>query len=174
MADHDSLRQMFEKASRENYRLFYSIAYHILRDAAASEDAVQDGFFKALQSLDRLEDPRAVVPWTSRIVHNAAIDLTRKQKKTALDINDPAVEPAAVNRTGEFEDVRQLLLDEIAELSDNLSSVIRLRFFEGCDIEEISTRLHITPNSTRVRLHRALEVLRRVPRLRKLEDRSEP
>jgi RNA polymerase sigma-70 factor (ECF subfamily) len=112
-----------------------------------------------------LDDPAAVVSWLVRIVRNVALDETRRRKMATTDLVDSPVEPVDQSGRGPESDTRQLLLDEIGTLSEGLAEVVVLRFFEGLEIEQIGKRLGLTSNAVRVRLHRGLEHLRRMPRI---------
>jgi RNA polymerase sigma-70 factor (ECF subfamily) len=166
------LRQWFERVVADNYRLLYSVAYPIVRQPAACEDAVQEGCLRAYRSLGKLDDPAAVVSWLVRIVRNVALDETRRKKMASTDLVDSPVEPVDQRSAGPESDLRQLLLDEIGTLSEGLAEVVVLRFFEGLDIEQIGKRLGLTSNAVRVRLHRGLEHLRTVPRIAGLSEVS--
>jgi RNA polymerase sigma-70 factor (ECF subfamily) len=173
MTQPDSLRDWFERVVRENERLFINVAYAVLRNPAAAEDAAQDGLLKAYSRLSALADPQAIVPWIAAIIRNCAIDIVRKQKAKAIDITEPGLEPPAAPQTGHYSDVRDLLLEEIGKLSHDQATGILLHYFEGLDIDQIAKRLHITPNTARVRLHRGRENLRRATRIRDLGEESE-
>jgi RNA polymerase sigma-70 factor (ECF subfamily) len=167
------LRQWFERVVRDNYRLLYSVAFPIVRQPAACEDAVQEGCLRAYRNLGKLDDPAAVVPWLVRIVRNVALDEARRRKIATAELVDSPMEPVDRTAAGPESDMRQLLMDEIATLSDGLAEVIALRFFEGLEIEQIGKRLGLTSNAVRVRLHRGLEHLRRLPRIANLSEVSE-
>src|ERR1700733_5010493 len=49
-----------------------AIAFYILRDHHAAEDATQDAFVAAYQSLPKLRDPGSFGPWTATILRRRA------------------------------------------------------------------------------------------------------
>jgi len=67
---------------------------------------------------------------------------------------------------------QRLLMAALNKLPETLASVVRLRFFEDCDILEIASRLALRRNTAEVRLHRALKQLAKDPALRALEGRE--
>src|SRR3954471_82605 len=79
------LRSWFEEQVVENHRLFYSIAYQVLRDAHEAEDAVQTAVCKAWSNLGELHDPAAVVGWVAKITRHTAIDMGRKRREVVTD-----------------------------------------------------------------------------------------
>jgi RNA polymerase sigma-70 factor (ECF subfamily) len=59
------------------------VAVRILGDANEAAEAVQDAFFKAYLSIDKLKEPRRFEVWLLRIVANAAISQRRAVKRRA-------------------------------------------------------------------------------------------
>jgi RNA polymerase sigma-70 factor (ECF subfamily) len=173
MGTQSDLRQWFERVVSDNYRLLYSVAFPIVRQAAACEDAVQEGCLRAYRNLAKLDDPAAVVSWLVRIVRNVALDEARRRKMATAELVDSPIEPVDRTAAGPESDMRQLLMEEIATLSEGLAEVIALRFFEGLEIEQIGKRLGLTSNAVRVRLHRGLEHLRSSPRIAVLSEVNE-
>ena len=167
--DLSELSAWFEQRVLENYRLFFSIAYQILRDQHEAEEATQDAVLKAWNRLGELHDPASLVGWVARIARNTALDRRRRPVQESvdeafLDALHPAVD--APMPLPDQQDDRASLLREIGELPDGQAVVVTLRFFEGLDIRQIAGRLGVMENAVRVRLHRGLENLRRRPRLR--------
>src|SRR5918992_5493554 len=60
----------------------YAIAYLVLRDRHAAEDAVQDGLLHAWRAMPALRDASRFDAWLRRIVVRAAIDVARRRRPT--------------------------------------------------------------------------------------------
>ncbi len=58
-----------------------AIAYNVLGDHHLAEDAVQEGFGRALVKLPGLKKPESYGGWLGRICRNAAIDAVRARKQ---------------------------------------------------------------------------------------------
>ena len=65
---------------RYNQRLF-RVARAILRDDDDAADAVQEGYIKAFNALDRFRGPRGLGAWLATIVRNEALQRLRKTRR---------------------------------------------------------------------------------------------
>ncbi|MEM7680574.1 MAG: sigma-70 family RNA polymerase sigma factor [Planctomycetota bacterium] len=163
--DEDS-RAWFERIVRDHYRFLYATAARVLRRPEDAEDAVQTGVLKAMQRLDQLTEPKAIVGWLGRIVRHAAIDIARKPNRatTSTELLDSSALEPVDDKPGQ--DEIALVLHEVDQLPESQAEVITLRFVEGLSVAELAERLGITPNAARVRMFRGYERLRANPRLR--------
>src|SRR5260370_1186935 len=64
---------------------FVGIAYSILRNREAAEDAVQDAVLSAYMHLRNFEGRSAFTTWFTRIVLNAALMILRKRTNSRID-----------------------------------------------------------------------------------------
>src|SRR3954470_9761344 len=87
-------RESFGALVRMHQRRAYIVARSIVLTHEDAEDAVQDGFLRAYQALDRFDPGQAFGAWLNRIVANAALDLARRNKvRSAEELSDST--PAA-------------------------------------------------------------------------------
>lgn len=63
----------------------YAVARAIVTVHEDAEDAVQEGFVRAYQALDRFDTGQSFGAWLSRIVANAALDIQRRRKVRATE-----------------------------------------------------------------------------------------
>src|SRR5688500_17374455 len=70
----------FSGLVRLHQRRAYLVARAIVTVHEDAEDALQDGFVRAFQALDRFDPARSFGAWLNKIVANAALDLTRRRK----------------------------------------------------------------------------------------------
>src|SRR4051794_28227201 len=63
----------------------YNFARHLSRDAAASEDLVQETYARALAALDQFADGSSLKSWLFRILRNTFIDLYRREQRAQTD-----------------------------------------------------------------------------------------
>jgi RNA polymerase sigma-70 factor (ECF subfamily) len=158
-SDLEQLKEWFEGRVTENYALFYSVAYQVLRNAHDAEEAAQDGVLKAWDDIASLENPAAVVGWVARIVRNTALDFKKKRRPELGHEATFAVTPAR-DSGGVHWDEREQLWDAVGRLPENQAVVITLRVKDGLGNGEIARRLGVSENVVRVRYHRGLENLR--------------
>jgi RNA polymerase sigma-70 factor (ECF subfamily) len=112
----------FEVLLRRHTRLMRSYAIQLTGSPADADDAVQEAFIAAWNSLDTLHDPDAVKPWLMRIVSRKAIDRIRARHVGAalgsedrLTLSEPGPEQLAVVHS------------ELAAVADILNSLPELQ-----------------------------------------------
>ena len=161
----------FEQVATENYRLFFSVAYRLVRNAHAAEDAVQTALVKGWRRLHDLDGRDGAVPWLCSIVRNTALDMLKKGGKTSTvnmgEHQAKFADYAAPTADEPQGDLMAVLWEEIDKLTESQAIVLTLRHGEGLELQEIADRLGIENNTVRVRVFRAYEKLRRNPRVRK-------
>jgi RNA polymerase sigma-70 factor (ECF subfamily) len=156
-----------------HYRVFYSIAYGYVRNHSSAEDLVQNAIMKALRAVKKLHDPEAVVGWLAAITRNACLEEVRRKKgKYEEPVETAAGLPQKKLDINLFE-TQKLLLAAINCLPENQAVVVRLRFLEERDLDEVAQRLGLRKNTAEVRIHRALTTLAKNPTLRALRGSSQ-
>ena len=75
----------YEILVRERARPLLGVAYRILRDQDAAEDAVQAALVRIWRELPRLRDPDRFEPWTLRIVVRASLERRPDHPLASLD-----------------------------------------------------------------------------------------
>jgi RNA polymerase sigma-70 factor, ECF subfamily len=71
-----------------------SIAFHLLRDRADAEDAVQEAFLKIYRGAATIQFDSGLAPWIYRILINCCYDTGRKRRRQAespLTMEPPAI-----------------------------------------------------------------------------------
>lgn len=145
----------------------FRAAYLILRDSGAAEDAAQDGFVRAYQSLRSFRGGEPFRPWLLRIVTNLALNQVRgRSRRLRLfervgAARGQPVEPAADDSFLSSDQQRQLW-QAIRELPDDDRVVLYLRFFLELPEKEIAAVIGKAPGTVKSRLHRAGGRLRTV------------
>src|SRR6185503_17686380 len=77
----DEIRSWYAEVVAKNYRLFYTIAYGVLHDAHAADDATQEAMLRAFEKIAALTEPAGVVPWLAQITRNVSLDIRKKGGK---------------------------------------------------------------------------------------------
>ena len=144
---------------RLHQRRAYSVARSIVTTHEDAEDAVQEGFLRAHQALNRFDPAQTFGAWLNRIVANAALDLARRRKvRNAEELSDSI--PAAFRDPAEGGELRQRLEAALAQLPERARSVIVLHDVEGFTHAEIGAMLGIPGGTARSDLHHARQKLR--------------
>lgn len=144
---------------RLHQRRAYSVARAIVLTHEDAEDAVQDGFLRAYQALDRFDSAQTFGAWLNRIVANAALDLARRRKvRNTEELTD--LIPASFRDPAEGGELRERLRAALATLPDRARAVIVLHDIEGFTHAEIGEMLSIPGGTARSDLHHARQKLR--------------
>lgn len=169
--DSDELQRLMRRYNQ----LLYRTARSILRDDVEAEDAVQEAYLLAYQSMGRFRGGAKLSTWLVRIVANEAIGRLRKRSRRAELIHlsgtaEPISEDPELNVTDtspeQPEDaairaeVRRLLEAKIDQLPDAFRTVFVLRAVEEMTAEEAGVCLGIPPATVRTRYFRAKGLLR--------------
>lgn len=143
---------------RLHQRRAYAVARSIVLTHEDAEDAVQEGFLRAHQALDRFDPSQAFGAWLNRIVANAALDLARRRKvRNAEELSDTMATP--FRDPAEGDELRARLEAALAKLSERARAVIVLHDIEGFTHAEIGEMLGIPGGTARSDLHHARQKL---------------
>lgn len=149
----------------------YSIAYGIVGNREDAEDIVQESLVKAHRNLHTFKGSSSFYTWLFRIVHNYAIDYTRRRYRRieVAASDDGPLElisadeggPSAMSRTDRPDQAldRRELSQQIGAALDSLSpehrAVLMLREIDGCSYEEISQTVGCSKGTVMSRLFHA-------------------
>jgi len=170
---------------RRYQRQLYQTALRVLGNTEDAEDALQEGFLSAYRNLKRFEGRSQFSTWLTRIVINAALMRRRSQKaRPAVSLDEPVHEdelPISERQADEGPspeqlfagtEIREMLRENLDELSPLLRTAFVLREMEGYSTGEAARKLGVTENTLKARLWRARHQLqeRLSRRLRRIRD----
>ena len=149
----------FSGLVRLHQRRAYLVARAIVTVHEDAEDALQDGFVRAFQALDRFDPAQSFGAWLNKIVANAALDLTRRRKvRNTEELTDALRSP--FRDPAESAELSERLTAALATLAERPRSVIVLHDVEGYTHVEIGEMLGIPGGTARSDLHHARQKLR--------------
>lgn len=162
--DVDSYGELIARHRESVFRAAYSIA----KDRHEADDATQEAFIKAFNSIGRFRRGAPFKPWISQIARNEARKRKRsnnRQNELGLTVaEDPALggdaEPAA-ERSALFQERRMKLLQAIRGLRKKDQQIIVFRHFLELSEKQIAEILGCAQGTVKSRLFRALEQLRK-------------
>lgn len=162
--DTDAFRKFVERTTS----LVYQLSLRMLRSEADAQDAVQETYIRAWQSLATLRDHNASLSWLCGVARNVATDINRQRKRnhsSSLEAhlsegNFPLVErlasaqenPETILASAE---ARAFLRAVIDDLPKKHRVVLLLREVDGLGYEEIAAALGCPRGTVESRLHRA-------------------
>jgi RNA polymerase sigma-70 factor (ECF subfamily) len=137
----------------------YRFALSITRDPELAADLVQDTMVRALQRADQYRGDAPMGAWLRRILHNLAIDRSRRAAKEVVveEVEDAwmddtyTVDPAAV---AERTQTREELEDALARLPFIYRITVILHDVEGWTVRKIADLQQISLPAAKQRLRR--------------------
>ena len=143
-------------------------AEYLIGDYDKASDAVQDSFIKAYINLNGFDVKKKFSSWIYRIVHNEAINLLDKNKKT-LKL-DPKIDfDSGVNIEDSY--VKEELVSHAHKCLEEMDLIYRkplsLFYIENKSYEEISDILRLPMGTVAVRINRAKAILKKICQTRR-------
>ena len=114
---------------------------------------MQDALLRALRAYPRLEHAEHLRAWLYRVTTSAAMDHHRRRRREVLTEDPPAPATEAAYDDGAFEAL-------IAPLHERAQAVLRLRFVDDLDYEQLAARLGCSQEAARQRVSTAIRTLR--------------
>lgn len=159
---------------RYDIKLF-RIAQHITHNREDAEEAVQEAFLKAFRNLNAFQEKSQFSTWLFRITVNESLMKLRKLRQTrevsiVENLQDPTTSgpfeiadwaPNPEQLYGKLE-LRNILRDQLQELTPSLRVTFILRDIEGLSNEETAEVMELTTNAVKARLCRARLKLRQL------------
>ena len=154
--DHEA----FSTLAAGAYDRLHQVAFRILRDRPAAEDAAQQAVVSIWRSLPQLRDPGRFGAWSYRLLVNACNDEARRQGRRLPTISDATVrEPRAPDGFGVVID-RDQLERAFERLSVDHRAVIVLHHYLDMPVEAVAEALDVPVGTVNSRLHRAITRMR--------------
>lgn len=148
---------------REHYPAVLGLARRMLGNDAEASDAAQETFARAFQHIAEFDRSRRFVAWILTIAANHIRDLLRRRRGVALDAETEGSIPDLTPPDARLlrEENRAALHAAVDRLAPDLRIVVHLAFREELTYAEIASALGVTVNAVRIRLYRALGILRK-------------
>jgi RNA polymerase sigma-70 factor (ECF subfamily) len=155
-------RRAFEALAAADYPRLFRLAYGILRDRQAAEDASQDALVGIWRNLRRLRDPARFEAWSYRLLVNTCHDHIRRRSRwlpesTLARAHEPTIGDAAEGIV-ERDEVERAL----TRLSVEHRVVLAFRFLLDMTPDEIADTLEVPRKTVYSRLRRATDEMRAV------------
>lgn len=151
----------FEALIAEHDHGLRALAFRLLEDRAAMQDAMQDAYVSAYRAIGSFTGSSAFGTWLYRIVYNACTDeLRRRPRRAYVELEDshehvdpaPGLAEAAATRTD--------LAAALAGLSPDHRAIVLLIDAQGFGYDEAAEALGISAGTVASRLNRARAALR--------------
>ena len=138
----------------------YAVAYRVLRDLDAAQDAVQQALLLAWRDLPRLRDPERFDAWLYRLVVNQCYQHMRRQRRWSIHVAT-LPEEGLPQRDGLVSvEERDALEGAFTRLSPEQRAVFVLHHHVGMPLAAIGEALGVPLGTVKSRLHYATQLLR--------------
>jgi RNA polymerase sigma factor (sigma-70 family) len=158
--DLDKLGLLFERYKKPLFGFFYGIN----RDAALSEDLVQNVFIRVLKYRTVFRGDGEFRTWMFHIARNVSHDHYRKKRVDARDSIEDWQDHLAAdeNRVTEYqkEEDMQLLSMALDRLPEDKREVLLLSKYQEKKYKEIAELLGCTETAVKVKVFRAMQELK--------------
>lgn len=161
-------REAYADLVRANQSKVMGLCLSLLGHRANAEDAAQEVFIKAYQSLPSFKEKSSFSTWIYRIAYNHCHDQLRKkgrEKSQSLDafLEDGGEESrfAVVSSPDPSKTLEsaELVQKALSALSVEERAILMLREVEGLSYQEIAETLQCSLDAVKARLRRAREAL---------------
>jgi RNA polymerase sigma-70 factor, ECF subfamily len=154
----DALSELYARYGN----VLMAVAFRLTGSRADAEDVLHDVFLGLPEALRHYDERGVLESWLKRVTARVALTRLRSRGRAReVSFDDDDVLPPSQKS---MEGLAGLITVQraVESLPDSLRVVFVLREIEGYSHAEIGDLLHITPNASEVRLHRAIRSLRRM------------
>jgi len=152
-------REAFDVLVARYHDVVRAVAWAHMGSHAEAEDAAQEAFVQAFQSLHTLRRGDRLAPWLATIARRTCYGLVRsaqrRSRAEAGAVQPDTAPPADFERQETAEVVRQ----QLDTLPPEQREILLLRYYAGKRVREVAGILAISPDAAAKRLQRAREAL---------------
>lgn len=148
----------------QKYNYFVIKAQILVRDKELAKDMVSDVFLKLLQKKEQLKMPENLIGYMLMAIHNRCIYYLRQESVRNKHLKpyyrlSNTFREIAYDHQRDYDHVKAVQL--IVNLPPRGKTVVQLHYMQGKTCHEIAEIMHISHNTVKKHLERALRVLRR-------------
>ncbi len=158
----DCFQSLLAEQVSANSRLFFRLAYGVLRDSSVAEEVCQHAFMKAWECRGQISDGSALRAWLSRVVVNESLGLLRRRKTEHRALADArlAVSSTTSSSTDTI-DLRERVINAIAALPEPTRLIVSLRIQSGFSGNEVKEIVGCSAAEVSRQLHFGMDILRK-------------
>ena len=137
----------------------------LLNQREDAEEAAQDAFIKAYNSLRSFQSSSTFKTWFFRIVYNTSISKLRTRKNVEVKIEDVKISDSELFSTesavGQLntEDRQKYLQTGLERLDPEERALLKMYYYDDFSMEEVSSITGMTVSNVKVKIHRSRKKL---------------
>lgn len=140
----------------------FRLCWSLLGDRTDAEDAAQETFVRAWQSLSRFDTRRSFGPWLRGIAANVCLQALRRRgaharRQTSLE--ERPIDPPAPEEP-ESSALADRAVEALRALDETYRLPLTLFYLGDASVADVAAALGVSEGAVRVRLHRGREKLR--------------
>ncbi len=145
-------REAFTSLVRQHDPMLRALAYRMLADRHAMDDALQDAYLRAFRSIGKFRGGSAISTWLYRIVYTSCIDHLRRRRPLEELTDAPSLD----NEVDQSIDLARAL----EKLKPEHRAVVMLIDAQGFTYDEVARITGVPAGTVKSRLSRAHRILR--------------
>ena len=152
---------------KRHQRFVFTLAMRFAKNREDAEEIAQDCFIKAYKALGTFKQTSKFSTWLYSITYTTAMTFLRKRRLDTQSINDDENILQIANSSSNFDadsyekKSSYIYLNQAIDLLLPDDAAIITLFYKGeQSLEEIGVALNMTPNTIKVKLHRARQRLK--------------
>ena len=141
--------------------LAFSLSMKLLNQREDAEEAAQDAFIKAYNSLSSFQNGSTFKTWFFRIVYNTSISRLRTRKNKEVNIEGVKISEAEIQITeNAMEQLnrvdRQKYIEQgLERLEPEERAMLKMYYYDDFSMDEISVITGLTVSNVKVKIHRS-------------------
>jgi RNA polymerase sigma-70 factor (ECF subfamily) len=141
--------------------LAFSLSMKMLNQREDAEEAAQDAFIKAYNSLSSFQNSSTFKTWFFRIVYNTSISRLRTRRYNEVKIEDVKITESEIEATevavGQLnsKDRQKFLGIGLERLEPEERALLKLYYYDDFSMDEISIITDLTVSNVKVKIHRS-------------------
>ena len=135
----------------------YNRCLSMTKDTEKAQDFTHDIFIRMFARLDRFEERSTFSTWLYSISYNYCVDQLRVSKRLTTTELDSNIDNEDAERA---EYSLQLLAQAMNSIAPQEALILRMKYQEGLDVQQIAATLSLKNSAVKMRLKRARDRVR--------------
>jgi RNA polymerase sigma-70 factor (ECF subfamily) len=164
-------RSLQKEVYVEFYNLIYAPVIYMVKEHSATEDIIQESFFKTVRKLPAIENETKLKAWIKTVARNDTYHYLRRSKRHRNELSGDSVFmnnessmatiATAVESEIELKQLTEVIGKCLQELTHEYRILIEMRWKQNCSYKEIAVELGIHEDVVKSRLYRARDAVKK-------------